>query len=181
MWSDLNLAFPLPVGHHRRAVVDGLMLSGSMPGMLKRWVRSSPGEWYGLVWVPLGNEDADIRLTLDDPFMSAALRCANDQHLRMIQASHRQSEHSAMSQLGSGAPEHGRRPRAVAGPTRAPTGYPAQASARRRRRRFLKNFRSVFGSTTPCESGKAAIDTSCGITGCASGASEWGGRRVIIR
>jgi len=88
------------------------MLSGSMPGMLKRWVRSSRGEWYGLVWVPLGNEDGTIRLTLDDPFMpAAALQCANDQHHRMIQASHRQSEHSAMWQL-------------VAAPPRAPTGYP---------------------------------------------------------
>jgi len=144
VWNDLNLAFPLPAGHHRQAVVDGLMLSGSMPGMLKRWVRSSRGEWYGLVWVPLGNEAGDIRLTLDDPFMpAAALQCANDQHLRMIQASHRQSEHSAMWQLRSGAPEHGRRPRAVAGPPRAPRGYPAQASARRRRRRFLKNFKEL--------------------------------------
>ena len=78
------------------------MLSGSMPGMLKRWVRNSRGKWHGLVWVPLGNEDGHIRLTLDDPIMpAAALQCANNQHPRMIQASHRQSEHSAMWQLDS--------------------------------------------------------------------------------
>jgi hypothetical protein len=40
--------------------------------MLKRWVRGSRGEWYGLVWVPLRDGAGDIRLTLDDHLVPAA-------------------------------------------------------------------------------------------------------------
>ncbi|MBV9060405.1 MAG: hypothetical protein JO296_08260 [Pseudonocardiales bacterium] len=72
VWIDLDLAFPLSTGHRRRVVADGLILSGRVPGMLKRWVRGSRGEWYGLVWVPLRDGAGDIRLTLDDQLVPAA-------------------------------------------------------------------------------------------------------------
>jgi hypothetical protein len=72
VWIDLDLAFPLPAGHRRRVVADGLNLSGRVPGMLKRWVRGSRGEWYGLVWVPLRDGAGDTRLALDDQLVPAA-------------------------------------------------------------------------------------------------------------
>jgi hypothetical protein len=71
VWIDLNVAFPLPTDHHRRVVADGLDLSGRVPGMLKRWVRGSRGEWYGVVWVPINDGAGDVRLTLDDHLVPA--------------------------------------------------------------------------------------------------------------
>ncbi len=72
VWIDLDLAFPLPAGHRRRAVADGLAVTGRVAGMLKRWVRGSRGEWYGVVWVPLRDAAGDVRLTLDDQLVPAA-------------------------------------------------------------------------------------------------------------
>ena len=66
VWSDLEAAFPLPPGHGRRVSADGLVLTGWVPGMLKRWVRGSRGEWYGVVWVPISDGAGDVRLALDD-------------------------------------------------------------------------------------------------------------------
>lgn len=72
VWIDLDLAFPLPAGHRRRVVADGLAVTGRVAGMLKRWVRGSRGEWYGVVWVPLRDAAGDVRLTLDDQLVPAA-------------------------------------------------------------------------------------------------------------
>jgi hypothetical protein len=72
VWVHLDVAFPLPAGHRRRVVADGLHLTGRAPGTLKRWVRGSQGEWYGLVWVPICDGAGDIRLTLDDQLVPAA-------------------------------------------------------------------------------------------------------------
>lgn len=72
VWIDLDVAFPLSADHQRRVVAGGLELTGRVPGMLKRWVRGSRGEWYGLVWVPIRDGAGDIRLTLDDHLIPAA-------------------------------------------------------------------------------------------------------------
>ncbi len=72
VWIDLDVAFPLPRGHRHRTIADGLELSGRVPGMLKRWVRGSQGEWLGLVYVQLRDGAGDIRLTLDDQLVPAA-------------------------------------------------------------------------------------------------------------
>jgi hypothetical protein len=75
VWIDLDMMFPLPPDHRRRVVADGLDLTGRVPGMLKRWVRGSRGEWYGVVWVPISDGSGDVRLTLDDHLVPAvALR-----------------------------------------------------------------------------------------------------------
>jgi hypothetical protein len=66
------VAFPLPPNHCRRVVADGLDLTGRVAGTLKRWVRGSRGEWYGVVWVPLRDGAGDVRLTLDDQLVPAA-------------------------------------------------------------------------------------------------------------
>lgn len=72
VWIDLDVVFPLPAEHCRRVVADGLELTGQVPGILKRWIRGSRGEWYGLVWVPLRDGAGDVRLTLDDQLVPAA-------------------------------------------------------------------------------------------------------------
>jgi hypothetical protein len=72
VWVDLDVAFPLPARHRRRVIADGLDLMGRVPGMLKRWVRGSRGEWYGVVWIPLRDGAGDVRLTLDDQLVPAA-------------------------------------------------------------------------------------------------------------
>ncbi len=72
VWIDLDVVFPLPADHRRRVVGDGLELTGRVPGMLKRWIRGSRGEWYGLVWVRLCDGAGDVRLTLDDQLVPAA-------------------------------------------------------------------------------------------------------------
>ena len=72
VWIDLDLAFPLPAGHRRRFIADGLTVTGRVPGMLKRWVRGSRGEWYGVVWVPLRDSAGDVRLALDDQLVPAS-------------------------------------------------------------------------------------------------------------
>jgi hypothetical protein len=72
VWVDLDLAFPLPTGHRHRVVADGLELTGRAPGMLKRWVRGSRGEWYGVVWVRISDGAGDIRMTLEDQLVPAA-------------------------------------------------------------------------------------------------------------
>ncbi len=72
VWVDLDVAFPLSTGHRRRVVADGLDLTGRVPGMLKRWVRGSRGEWYGVVWVPIRDGAGERRLTLDDQLVPAA-------------------------------------------------------------------------------------------------------------
>ena len=72
VWVDLDVAFPLPAGHRRRVVAEGLDVTGRLPGMLKRWVRGSRGEWYGLVWLPIRDGAGDLRLTLDDQLIPAA-------------------------------------------------------------------------------------------------------------
>ncbi len=75
VWIDLDMMFPLPPDHRRRVVANGLDLTGRVPGMLKRWVRGSRGEWYGVVWVPISDGSGDVRLTLDDHLVPAvALR-----------------------------------------------------------------------------------------------------------
>ena len=78
VWVDLDVAFPLPVGHRRRVVADGLDLTGRAPGMLKRWVRGARGEWYGLVWLPVRDGAGDVRLTLDDQLVPAAALSPRD-------------------------------------------------------------------------------------------------------
>ncbi|MGH3783783.1 MAG: hypothetical protein ACRDRO_24965 [Pseudonocardiaceae bacterium] len=72
VWIDLDVVFPLPPDHRRRVIADGLVLTGRVPGMLKRWVRGSRGEWYGVVWVPISDGAGDARLTLDDHLIPAA-------------------------------------------------------------------------------------------------------------
>ncbi|HEY3895264.1 MAG TPA: hypothetical protein VGL88_07840 [Pseudonocardiaceae bacterium] len=72
VWIDLDLAFPLPAGHRHRVIAGGLALTGRVPGMLKRWVRGSRGEWYGVIWVPISDGAGDVRLTLDDQLIPAA-------------------------------------------------------------------------------------------------------------
>ncbi len=72
VWIDLDVAFPLPTDHRRRVVADGLVLTGRVPGMLKRWVRGSRGEWFGVVWAPICDGAGDVRLTLDDHLVPAA-------------------------------------------------------------------------------------------------------------
>ena len=72
VWIDLDVVFPLPADHRRRFVADGLALTGRVPGMLKRWIRGSRGEWCGVVWVPLCDGAGDVRLTLDDQLVPAA-------------------------------------------------------------------------------------------------------------
>ena len=72
VWIDLDVVLPLPADHRRRVVGDGLELNSRVPGMLKRWIRGSRGEWYGLVWVPLCDGAGDIRLTLDEQLVPAA-------------------------------------------------------------------------------------------------------------
>jgi hypothetical protein len=72
VWIDLDVAFPLPADHRRRVVADGIELTGRVPGMLKRWIRGSRGEWYGVVWVPISDGAGDVRLTLDDQVVPAA-------------------------------------------------------------------------------------------------------------
>ncbi|HET9256618.1 MAG TPA: hypothetical protein VFO16_15660 [Pseudonocardiaceae bacterium] len=72
VWVDLDVAFPLPAHHRRRAIADGLALTGRVPGMLKRWVRGSRGEWYGVVWVPIPDAAGERRLTLDDHLIPAS-------------------------------------------------------------------------------------------------------------
>ncbi|MBV9140964.1 MAG: hypothetical protein JO115_08590 [Pseudonocardiales bacterium] len=72
VWIDLDVAFPLPPNHRRRVIAEGLDLTGRVPGMLKRWVRGSRGEWYGVVWVRLRDGAGDVRLTLDDHLIPAA-------------------------------------------------------------------------------------------------------------
>ncbi|MBV9013428.1 MAG: hypothetical protein JO272_15555 [Pseudonocardiales bacterium] len=72
VWVDLNLAFPLPTDHRQRVVADGLDLTGRVPGMLKRWVRGSRGEWYGVVWVRISDGAGDVRMTLEDQLVPAA-------------------------------------------------------------------------------------------------------------
>jgi hypothetical protein len=72
VWVDLDVAFPLPAGYRRRVVADGLCLTGRVPGTLKRWVRGSRGEWYGVVWVPIRDGAGEVRLTLDDQLVPAA-------------------------------------------------------------------------------------------------------------
>lgn len=72
VWVDLDLVFPLPADHRRRVIADGLQLTGRVPGMLKRWIRGSRGEWYGVVWVSLCDGAGDVRLTLDDQLVPAA-------------------------------------------------------------------------------------------------------------
>jgi hypothetical protein len=71
VWIDLDMAFPLPAGHRRRVVANGLVLTGRVPGMLKRWVRGSRGEWYGVVWVVIRDGAGERRLTLDDQLVPA--------------------------------------------------------------------------------------------------------------
>jgi hypothetical protein len=71
VWIDLDVAFPLPTDHRQRVVTDGLELTGRVPGMLKRWVRGSRGEWYGVVWAPLKDGAGDVRLTLEDQLVPA--------------------------------------------------------------------------------------------------------------
>ena len=72
VWIDLDVAFPLPPDHRRRVIPDGLELTGRVPGMLKRWVRGSRGEWYGVVWVLISDGAGDVRLTLDDQLVASA-------------------------------------------------------------------------------------------------------------
>jgi hypothetical protein len=72
IWINLDVAFPLTPDHRRRVIADGLVLTGRVPGMLKRWIRGSRGEWYGLVWMPLRDGAGDVRLTLDDHLIPAA-------------------------------------------------------------------------------------------------------------
>ena len=71
VWIDLDIAFPLPAGHRHRVVAEGLALTGRVPGLLKRWVRGSRGEWYGVVWAPISDGAGDVRLTLDDQLIPA--------------------------------------------------------------------------------------------------------------
>ncbi|PZS38285.1 MAG: hypothetical protein DLM62_14670 [Pseudonocardiales bacterium] len=75
VWIDLDVVFPLPPERRPRVVADGLVLTGRVPGMLKRWVRGSRGEWYGVVWVPISDGAGDVRLTLDDQLIPAAALC----------------------------------------------------------------------------------------------------------
>jgi hypothetical protein len=75
VWIDLDVVFPLPAGHRRRFVADGIELTGRVPGMLKRWIRGSRGEWYGLVWAPLCDGAGNVRLTVDDQLVPAAALC----------------------------------------------------------------------------------------------------------
>jgi hypothetical protein len=72
VWIDLDRAFPLPTDHRQRVIADGLELTGRVPGMLKRWVRGSRGEWYGVVWVRISDGAGDIRMTLEDQLVPAA-------------------------------------------------------------------------------------------------------------
>ena len=72
VWVDLDVAFPLPSEHRRRVIADGLHLTGRVPGMLKRWVRGSRGEWYGVVYLPICDGAGEVRLTLDDQLVPAA-------------------------------------------------------------------------------------------------------------
>ncbi len=72
VWIDLEVAFSLPAGHRRRVVAEGLHLTGRVPGMLRRWVRGSRGEWYGVVWVSVSDGAGDVRLTLDGQLVPAA-------------------------------------------------------------------------------------------------------------
>lgn len=72
VWIDLDVAFPLPAGHRHRVIGEGLELTGRVPGMLKRWVRGSRGEWYGVVWAPISDSAGDVRLTLDDQLIPAS-------------------------------------------------------------------------------------------------------------
>jgi hypothetical protein len=72
VWIDLDVAFPLPRDHPHRVIAGGLELSGRVPGMLKRWIRGSQGEWLGLVYVQLRDGAGDVRLTLDDQLVPAA-------------------------------------------------------------------------------------------------------------
>jgi hypothetical protein len=72
VWIDLDVAFPLPADHHRRVIADGLELTGRVPGTLKRWIRGSRGEWYGVVWVRISDGAGAVRLTLDDQLVPAA-------------------------------------------------------------------------------------------------------------
>jgi hypothetical protein len=88
VWIDLDVAFPLPAGHRRRVIAGGLELTGRVPGMLKRWVRGSRGEWYGVVWAPISDGAGDVRLTLDDQLIAAAA------------LSERASEHDAAGAAG---------------------------------------------------------------------------------
>lgn len=72
VWVDLDVAFPLPTGHRRRVIADGLHLTGRVSGMLKRWVRGSRGEWYGVVYLPVCDGAGEVRLVLDDQLVPAA-------------------------------------------------------------------------------------------------------------
>ncbi|HEU0087041.1 MAG TPA: hypothetical protein VFQ77_05250 [Pseudonocardiaceae bacterium] len=72
VWVDLDVAFPVPANHRRRVVADGLEFTGRVPGMLKRWVRGSRGEWYGLVYLPVCDGAGEVRLVLDDQLVPAA-------------------------------------------------------------------------------------------------------------
>jgi hypothetical protein len=72
VWVDLDIAFPLPSGHRRRVVADGLDLAGRAPGMLKRWVRGGRGEWLGLVYLQLRDGAGDERLVLDEQLVPSA-------------------------------------------------------------------------------------------------------------
>jgi hypothetical protein len=40
--------------------------------MLKRWVRGSRGEWYGVVYLPICDGAGAVRLVLDDQLVPAA-------------------------------------------------------------------------------------------------------------
>ena len=63
----------LPV--REEITTDGPDLTGRVPGMLTRWVRSFRGEWYGVVWASISDGPGDVRLTLDDHLVPvAALR-----------------------------------------------------------------------------------------------------------
>lgn len=73
VWLDLEVAFPVPVGHRRRSIADGLVLTGRVPAHLMRWVRSRDGAWYGLLArVELGDGAGVRRLVLEHVLVPAA-------------------------------------------------------------------------------------------------------------
>lgn len=49
VWVRLDTLFPPLPDSTRATVADGLLLSGTVPGLLHGWFRSSTGAWLGAV------------------------------------------------------------------------------------------------------------------------------------
>lgn len=73
VWVDLRALFP-PPPEGGATIPAGLILDEIEPGVLKRWIRSSRGDWVGVVTIVLGYAKGGTYPAYDQLIPAQALR-----------------------------------------------------------------------------------------------------------